>query len=83
MQFVRQINTTRQSSTQHLFYIQWYICQGDMFRPSRSSSGCPRKQIQELLIFLRCGIPNAYMFQLQELKTLLFSSCKHVSMQKN
>ena len=28
--------------------MQWYICQGDMFRPSRSSSGPPRKQIQEL-----------------------------------
>jgi len=42
----RQINTIRQSITQLLFYIQRYICQGDMFRPSRSSSGPPRKQIQ-------------------------------------
>ena len=33
--------TTRQSSTRHSFYIQWYICQGDMFRPSRLSSGPP------------------------------------------
>ena len=28
-----------------------YICQGDMFRPSRSSSGLPRRQIQELFSF--------------------------------
>jgi len=41
--------TTRPSITENLFYIHWYICQGDMFRPSRSSSGPPRKQIQELL----------------------------------
>jgi len=34
-----------------LFYIQWYICQGNMFRPSRSSSGPPRKQIQKLFSF--------------------------------
>jgi len=50
------------SITQHLFYIHWYICQGDMFRPSRSSSGPPRKQIQDLLIFLHRGIPNAHNF---------------------
>ena len=46
-----QTNTMRQSITQHLFYIQWYICQGDMFRPSRSSSDPPRKQIQVLFSF--------------------------------
>jgi hypothetical protein len=46
-----QLNTTRQSITQHLFCVQWCICQGDMFRPSRSSSGPPRKQIQELFSF--------------------------------
>jgi hypothetical protein len=46
-----QINTVRQSVTQHLFYIQRYICQGDMFRPSRSSWGPPRKHIQELFSF--------------------------------
>jgi len=34
-----QINTIRQSITQLLFHIKWYIWQGDMFRPSRSSSG--------------------------------------------
>ena len=43
-----QINTIRQSITQLLFYVQWYICQGELFRPSRSSSGPPRKQIEEL-----------------------------------
>jgi len=31
--------------------MQWYICQGDMFRTSRSSSGPPRKQVQELFSF--------------------------------
>jgi len=36
-----KINTIRQSITQHLFYIQWYICQGDMFRPSRSNKKSP------------------------------------------
>jgi len=41
------INNINQSIT-HLFYIKWHICQGDLFRPSRSSSGPPRKQIQEL-----------------------------------
>jgi len=45
------INPTRQSITQLLFYIHWHICQGDMFWPSRSSSGPPRKQIQELFSF--------------------------------
>ena len=40
--FAVQINNIRQSMTQILFYIQWYIYQGDMFRPSRSSSGPPR-----------------------------------------
>ena len=44
-------NTTRPSITQYLLYIQWYICQGDMFRPSRSSSGPPKRQIQELFGF--------------------------------
>jgi len=58
----------RQSITQHLFYIHWYIRQGDMFRPSRSFSDPPRKQIQELLDFLHCGIPNAHEFQLQKQK---------------
>jgi len=48
--------------------MHWYICQGDMFRPSRSSSGPPRKQIQKLLDFLHCGIPNAHTFQLQKQK---------------
>jgi len=38
-----KLNTTNQSITQHLFYIQCYICQGDMFGPIRSSSGPPRK----------------------------------------
>jgi len=61
-------NTIRQSITQLLFYIHWYICQGDMFRPSRSSSGPPKKQIQEVLVFLHCGIPNAHKFQLQKQK---------------
>jgi len=28
-----------------------YICQGDMFRPSRSSSGPAKRQSQELLSF--------------------------------
>ena len=38
-----------------------------MFRPSRSSSGLPRKQIQEFfLVSLRCGIPYANKFQLQK-----------------
>ena len=40
-----QTNIIRQSLTQHLFYIKFYICQGDMFRPSRSSSGPSRTQI--------------------------------------
>ena len=44
-------NTIRQSITQHLFYIHWFVCQGDMFRPSRPSSGPPRKQTQELDLF--------------------------------
>jgi len=56
------------SVTQHLFYVQWYICQGNMFRPSWSSSGPTRKQIQGLFIFLHCGIPNAYQFELQKQK---------------
>jgi len=47
----KQLNTIRQSVTQHLFYIQWYICHGDMFWPSQSSSGPPRKQIHELFSF--------------------------------
>jgi len=47
-QFLPHTNRTRQSIAQHLFYIQRYISQGDMFRPSKSSSGPPRKQIQEL-----------------------------------
>jgi len=32
-------------------YIQQYICQGDMFRPSRSSSVPSRTQIQALFSF--------------------------------
>ena len=46
-----EIHIVRQSLTQHLFYIQWYICQGDMFRPSRSSSGPSRTEIQALFSF--------------------------------
>jgi len=46
-------NTIRHSITQYLFCIHWYVCQGDMFRPSRSSSGPPRKQIQLLDLFSR------------------------------
>ena len=61
-------NIICQSITQHLFYIHRYIWQGDMFRPSRSSSGPPRKQIQELYVFKLVGHPQAlqelYMFQL-------------------
>ena len=64
------INTIRQSIT-HLLYIHRYTCQGDMFRPSRSSLGPPRKQIQELLVFLHCGIPNAHKIQLTE-------TCEHL-----
>ena len=46
-----QTNIICQSLTQHLFYIPWYICQGDMFRPSKSSSGPSRTQIQALFSF--------------------------------
>jgi len=31
--------------------MQWYICQGDMFRTSRSSWGPARRQSQELFRF--------------------------------
>jgi len=63
-----QINTIRQSITQHLFYIQWYICQGDMFRPSRSSSGPPRKQIRELLSFSALWDPKCSQVSVAEEK---------------
>ena len=47
--YLLQISIICQSLTQHLYYIQWYICQGDMFRHSRSSSDPSRAQIQALL----------------------------------
>jgi len=59
-------NTTHQSLTHILFYIQWYICQGNMFQPSRSSSGPPRRQIQELFSFTALWDPIPYKFLLQE-----------------
>ena len=51
-----QINIIRQSLTQYLFYIQQYICQGDMFRPSRSSSGPSRTEIQAFFKLTTCTI---------------------------
>jgi len=63
-----QINTICQSITQHLFYIQWYICQGDMFRPSRSSSGPPRKPIQELFSFSALWGPKGLQVSVAEAK---------------
>ena len=41
-----------------------------MFRSSRSSSGPPRKQIQELIVYLHCVHPNAHNFQLRKLKCI-------------
>ena len=39
------------------------------FDLTRSSSGPPRRQIQELYyVSLHCGIPNAYKFLLQNVK---------------
>ena len=49
-----------------VIYTIAYKIKGDMFRPSRSSSDPPRKQIQELLVFPHCGIPNAHTIQLQK-----------------
>jgi len=46
-----QLNTIRQSVTQHSPHVECYTCQGAMCRPIRSSSGPPRKQIQELFSF--------------------------------
>ena len=63
-----QISTIRQSVAQHLFYIQWYICERDIFRPSRLFSGPKRKQNQDCSVFLHCGIPNAHKFPLQKQK---------------
>jgi len=60
-----QINIMRQSLTQHLFYMH-SICQGDMFRTSRSSSGPSRTQIQALFSFPALWDPKCYKFQLQE-----------------
>ena len=56
----------RQSITQYLFYIYWYICQGDMFRSSRSSSGTPRKQIQEQFIFSALWDPKCSQVSVTE-----------------
>ena len=52
-------HNTSVNNTIFIFYIQWYVCQGDMFRPSRSSSGPPRRQIKELFSFPAFGILNA------------------------
>ena len=69
-----QVNTIRQSITQHLFYIQRYIyiyiCQGNMFRPSRSYSGPPRKQIQELFSFPALWDPKTSPISVTETKVL-------------
>ena len=46
-----QITTIRQSLTQHLFYKQLYMCQSDMFRPSRPSSDPSTAQNQALFSF--------------------------------
>jgi len=63
-----KINTISQSITQILFYIQWYIGQGDMFRPSRSSSGPPTKQIRELFSFSVLWDPKFSQVSLTEAK---------------
>ena len=55
-----------------------YISQGDMFRPSRSSSGPPRKQIQELFktnlgsVFLMAPQENRPKSCLKQLLDLFF-----------
>ena len=63
-----QVNIVHQSITQRLFYIQGYICQGDTFRPSRSSSGPPRKQIQELFSFSALWDPKCLQVSVTEVK---------------
>jgi len=48
------------------FQLLLFTCQGDMFRPNRSSSGPSRTQIQALFSFSALWDPiNAYRFQLQ------------------
>ena len=52
---------------------QRYTCQGDMFRPNRSSSGPSRTQIQALFSFTAVWDPiSAYRFQLQSKKVNKF-----------
>ena len=69
------INTTRQSITQHFIYIQYnnIFVRTTCFDLTSSLSGPPRRQIQELYyVSLHCGIPNAYKFLLQERRYISF-----------
>ena len=54
-----------------------YICQGDMFGPSRSSSGPPRKQIKELFSFSALWVTKCLQVlytRESQLKTLKIST---------
>jgi len=64
-----QINTIRQSITQLLFYIQWYIyiyvtatCLDLVGHPQALQENRP----MSCLVCAHYGIPNAYKFQLQK-----------------
>jgi len=60
----------RHSLTQNLFYIQYYICQGDMFRLSRSSSDPSRTQIQALFRFPALWDPKCLQFSVIGVKSI-------------
>ena len=59
-----QINTIRQSLT-HLFYIQQYV-RATCFDLVGHPQTLQEHRFKRCLVFLHCGIPKAYKFQLQE-----------------
>jgi len=74
------INTTRQSITQHFIYIKNSIfCQVDMFRPYKVIlRPCKKTDPRVVYVTLHYGIPNAYKVLLEKCKT-----CKHLGSHKN
>ena len=63
---LRLSNTTRQSITQHLFYIQWYIyvcVRETCFDLVGHPQTLQDNRSKSCLVFLHCGFQNAYKFQ--------------------
>ena len=63
-----QISTTRQSVTQYLFYMQCMYVRATCFDLVCHPQALQENRWKSCLVFLHCGIPNAYKFELQKPK---------------